>query len=168
MKKPDIKRLKYPLWFQIVFFVLTVIVPLILLMVEGYKSPSTSFKWTFGVLSSLVVIWAFINKFVISRFVEKVKEREVKLIHDYEIDVGNLDKIKWLWFTNEQKLAAFNAISIALYGSLFGVALTAISKGLMAIRGLIAIVAICYVVAYAMKFIVISVLKGKGDIDYEE
>ena len=163
-KKPDIKRLKYPLWFQIVFFVLTIIIPLILLMVEGYKSPSTSFKWTFGIISGLVVIWAFVNKFIVSRFVEKAKEREVKLVHDYEIDVGNPDKIKWLWFTNEQKLTAFNAITIALYGSLLAVVLTAISKGLMAIRGAIILVAICYVLAFIMKFIVISVLKGKGDL----
>lgn len=170
MKKPDIKRLKYPLWFQIVFFVLTIIIPLILLMVEGYQSPSTSFKITFGIISGLVIIWAFVNKFVISPFVQKAKEREVKLEHDYEIDVGNPDKIKWLWFTNEQKLAIFNAISIALYGSLIGIILAAISAAepLMKIRGVIIMVAICYIIAYVIKFILISVLKGKETYDNEE
>lgn len=169
MKKPDIKRLKYPLWFQIVFFILTVIAPLVFLMVEGYQAkcedgtPAIGFKLTFGVMSSLVIVWSFINHFIIKRLKDKIEERQVKLEHDYEIDVGNPTKIKWLWFTNEMKLAIFNTISITLYGTLFAIVITAIAKQLMAIRGAIILIAIFYVVAYALKFIVITVKRGKDD-----
>lgn len=159
--KPNIKRLKYPIWFHIIFFLLTVIVPLILIMVEGYKSPSTKFKITFGIISGLVVIWAFINKFLISKFIKAIRTRDLQLIHDYEIEVGNSNKIKYLWFTNEQKLTLFNVISIILYGSLFATVLTAIANGLMQIRGIIVMIAISYVIAYIFKFVIISVLKGK-------
>lgn len=158
--KLEIKRLRYPLWSQIVFFLLTVIVPLVLVMVEGYKSPSTGFKWTFGIISGLVVIWSFVHKFILSKWEDKWRERQVKLEHDYEIDVGNAAKIKWLWFNNELKLNAFTAVKVALWGSLLAVVITAIAKGLMQIKGAIVAIAICYVVAYVLKFLIITIQKG--------
>lgn len=166
--KLEIKRLRYPLWSQIVFFLLTVIVPLVLVMVEGYKSPSTGFKWTFGIISGLVVVWSFVHKFVLSKWEDKWRDRQVKLEHDYEIDVGNTKKIKWLWFDNEMKLNICVAIKVALWGSLLAVVITAIAKGLMLIKGAIIAIAICYVVAYVLKFLIITIQKGTDVYEDDE
>lgn len=168
MKKPDIKRLKYPLWFQIVFLILTIIIPLTFVMVEGYQSPRTNFKITFGLISGFVIIYSFVHKFILTKYEDKWRDRQVKLEHDYEIDVGNPDKIKWLWFNNELKLNIFVAIKIALWGSLFAVILNEIAEGFMKIRGALVVIVICYVLAYIMKFVVISILKGQEAYEDEE
>lgn len=167
-KKPQIKKLKYPLWFQIGFYILTIIVPLVLVMVEGYKSPSTGFKWTFGIISGLVLLWSFVDKFVIANLKTKIQDRKSKLEHDYEIDVGNPDKIKYIWFTNEQKLAIFETIHIALWGALLCIVLTAIANGIMLIKGALMMIAICYVAAYALKFIAITIQKGGENYEDDE
>lgn len=165
-RKPEIKRLKYPLWSHIVFFALTVIVPLVFVMVEGYQSPRTAFKWTFGVISGLVIVWSFLHKFILCKWEDSWRDRQAKLEHDYEIDVGNADKIKWLWFNNEMKLNAIIAVKIVLWGSLLAIVLNEIAEGFMKIRGALIAIAICYVVAYVIKFLVITIKKGVDS--YEE
>ena len=52
------------------------------------------------------------------------------------------------------------AIKVALWGSLMAVNITAIAKGLMLIKGAIIAIAICYVVAYVLKFLIITIQKG--------
>ena len=149
MKKPDIKRLRYPLWFHIVFYCLTVLIPLILIMVEGFSSHVSYFKWTFGVLALLVLTWSAIYKWLLSGMRKRIEERKHQLEHDYEIDVGNPEKIRYIWFTNEQKLVI--AVGIA--------------EGFMAIKGATICIAALYVIAYVIKFLTITFLKGyeKGD-----
>ena len=167
-KKPDIKRLKYPLWSQIVFFVLTVVAPIVFIMVEGYQSPRTGFKITFSLLCGLVVGWSFLSKFVLGKFEHKWRDRQSKLEHDYEIDVGNADKIRWLWFNNEMKLNACTAVKIALWGSLLAVVLNEVAEGFMKIKGMIILIAICYVLAYMLKFAVIAAAKGAETYEDDE
>lgn len=167
MKKPDIKKLKYPKWFHITFYCLTVIVPLILIMVEGFGAKTSSFRWTFGVVSMLLVAWLAIYNWLLRGLKQKVEDRKSKLEHDYEIDVGNLEKIKYIWFSNEMKLSIISAINIALWGTLFAVVLTGIAEGVMAIKGAIVIICTLYVIAYTLKLGTILYLRGeeKGDIN---
>lgn len=168
MKKLDIKKLKYPKWFHITFYCLTVIAPLILIMVEGFGAKTSSFRWTFGVISMLVVVWLAIYNWLLRGLKQKVEDRKSKLEHDYEIDVGNLEKIKYIWFSNEMKLSIISAINIALWGVLFAVVLTGIAEGVMAIKGAIITICTLYVIAYTLKFCTILYLRGeeeKGDIN---
>lgn len=167
MEKPDIKKLKYPIWFHVIFYCLTVVVPLILIMVEGFSAKTSSFRWTFGVVSMLLVSWLAIYNWLLRGIKKKVEDRKSKLEHDYEIDVGNSDKIKYIWFSNEMKLAIISAVNIVLWGTLFGVVLTGIAQGVMAIQGALITICILYVVAYILKFCTIIFLRGeeKGEID---
>lgn len=167
MNKPDIKKLKYPLWFHITFYCLTVIVPLILIMVEGFGAKTSTFRWTFGVLSMILVAWLAIYNWLLRGIKKKVEDRKSKLEHDYEIDVGNLEKIKYIWFSNEMKLAIISAVNVALWGAFFAVVLSGIAEGVMAIQGAVITICTLYVIAYTMKFCTILFLRGeeKGDID---
>lgn len=171
MNKQDIKKLKYPVWFQIVFYCLTIVVPLILIMIEGFGAKSSAFRWTFGVLSLILVAWLAIYKWLLQGIQKKVEDRKSKLEHDYEIDVGNLDKIKFIWFSNEMKLAIIQAINVFVWGAFFAVVLTGIAEGVMAIRGAVITICILYVIAYIFKFCTIAYLRGneeKGDVDHGE
>lgn len=166
MTKPEIKKLTYPVWFHITFYCLTVIVPLILIMIEGFGAKSSTFRWTFGVLSMLLVGWLAIYNWLLRGIKKKVEERKGKLEHDYEIDVGNLEKIKYIWFSNELKLAIISAVNVALWGTFFAVVLSGIAEGVMAIKGALITICTLYVIAYTFKFCTILFLRGeeKGDI----
>lgn len=169
MKKPVIKKLKYPLWFHIVFYCLTVLVPLVLIMVEGFSSHVSYFRWTFGVLAIIVLSWSAIYKWLLTGLRKKIADRKLQLEHDYEIDVGNPDKIKYIWFSNEQKLAIVDAANIGLWGLFIAVIAVGIAEGFMAIKGAVLCIAAVYVIAYVMKFLTITFLKGyeKGDDNNE-
>ena len=167
MNKPDIKKLKYPTWFHITFYCLTVIVPLILIMVEGFSAKTSSFRWTFGVVSMLLVAWLAIYNWLLRGLKKKVEDRKSKLEHDYEIDLGNLEKIKYIWFSNEIKLSIISTINVAIWGVLFAVVLTGIAEGVIAIKGAVVTICTLYVIAYTLKFCTILYLRGeeKGDLN---
>lgn len=161
MKKPNIKKLKYPLWFQITFLLLTVAVPLITLVVQGLNSPSKVFRISFTFICIALVAWIFIYKFVIKGIEDKLQKKKVALEHDYEIDVGNKEKAKWLWFSNELVLSIVNAIHVALIGILILLITIGIQEAALKIKGAMYFITILYLIAYIAKFVLILTLRGK-------
>ena len=161
MNKPKIKKLKYPLWFQITFLLLTVVAPLTTLVVLGLNSPSQVFRCSFTVICTLLIAWLFIYKFVIKGIEEKLQNKKSALEHDYEIDAGNKEKAKWLWFSNELALSIFNAIHVALIGVLILLITIGIQEAALKIKGAMYFIATLYLLAYIFKFILILTLRGK-------
>lgn len=162
-RKIKIKKLQYPLWFQIVFYVLTILAPLVIIMIEGYSSDDYWFRWTFGVISGLVLLWSLIHKFILSNYEKRMRDHKVALEHDYEIDVGNPRKIKWLWYTNEQWLTVIQLVQIILWSVLIIVFALGIKAAAVKINYLAIILGILYAIAYIIKFILISRLKGEDE-----
>lgn len=162
MKEPNIKRLKYPLWFNILFYVLTVVAPIVLMMVQGFNSPNTAFKVSFGVICTLLITWVYIRKFVLANIEKRLINEKSSLEHDYSIESGSSDKIKYLWFTNELWLNLINALHIALIGILIGLLAVGIQASCIKARGSVYIVALLYMIAYGIKFIYIVVSRNKG------
>jgi len=160
MAKPNIKKLGYPLWFNIVFLCLTVGGPIVLVVMEGLSSPSSAFRWTFMTVATALTAWVFIQHFLVKNLRKKLLAKQTALEHDYSIDVGNSNKIKYLWYTNEQWLTLFTLINGALFGGLVAVIMTGVASGLMHIRGTILLIAIFYVIAYTLKFMATTLLKG--------
>ena len=161
MKKPNIKKLKYPLWFHIVFYCLTVIVPLVAILIQGFKSNSTLFKFTFVMICAAVILWIFARKFLIANLEEKMQARKAALEHDYEIEVGNPEKAKWLWFNNEMWLSIINAIHVALIGLLIFVCAWGVESAAIQIKGVGILITLLYIMAYVLKFILIVKLRGQ-------
>lgn len=168
MKKPDIKKLKYPLWLQIVFYVLTVVSPLILIAVEGFKSPHAAFRFTFGVIAGLLLTWTFLKKFIIVKYVKKLTDKKSTLEHEYEVEVGNLNKVKYLWYQNELFLNLFEAINVTLIGSLIAIVAYGIQAGSYKVKAITLIIALLYTLAYITKFIYIIVTRDKEYKDAED
>jgi len=164
MSHVKIKKLKYPLWLNIVFLILTVVVPIGLFIYEGCCSKSSSFRITFLGVITLVIVWIFINKFILKNYKIKLLTKQQALEHDYSIDNGNPEKIRYLWSANEKLLYLFNIIDIIVFGGLGALAAIGISNRLMEIKGVILIMASVYVVAYTMKFIFL--MSGK-EVDDE-
>lgn len=161
MKKPNIKKLKYPFWFQIAFLLFTVAAPLITLVVQGLNSPSKVFRVSFTMICLLLVAWIFVYKFVIKGIEEKLQKKKVALEHDYEIDVGNSEKCKWSWFSNELILSIINAVHVVLIGSLILLVMIGIQEAALKIKGAALFITILYLIAYIAKFVMIITLRGK-------
>lgn len=158
-KKPSIKKLGYPLWFSILFYSLTVLLPIFLLFLEGLKAPDTklgvTFKVSFGVLGIGLVAWVLIKKLFIHRIETKLIAKQVALEHDYSIDVGDPDKIKYLWYNNQKLLAIFDFVSVVLYGGLIVVILLGVTSMLLKVKTLVLIVIALYLIAYTIKYVVL-------------
>lgn len=167
MKKPNIKKLKYPLWFQIVFLLFTVAAPIVTLIVQGLNSPNRTFRITFTVIGIILVAWIFIRKFVIHGMETKLEQKKAAIEHDYELDIGNPEKCRWLWFSNELLLSIIKAIHVALIGMLIMLIMIGIQEAAIKIKGAAFFIMILYLLAYIAKFILILVLRGREFNDKE-
>ena len=161
MKKPNIKKLKYPLWFQIVFLLFTVAAPVVTLIVQGLNSPNKSFRITFTVIGTILVAWIFIRKFVIRGIESKLEQKKSAIEHDYELDIGNPTKCRWLWFSNELLLSIIKAIHVALIGMLIMLIMIGIEEAAIKIKGAAFFIMILYLLAYIIRFVLILILRGK-------
>jgi len=154
-----VQKLKYPLWFNIVFFILTIGVPIGFIIMEGLKAPSTpvgsAFKVSFLIFSVFIVAWFFINKFLVIDIEKKLLVKQAALEHDYSIRVGDADAIKYMWYSNQAKLSLFNLINVLVYGGFLFVIMLGISSALIEIKGVVFVITTLYVVAYTIKFILL-------------
>lgn len=167
MSKPNIKKLKYPLWYNIVFAILTVAIPLGLFVYECLSAAHTQagvvFKVTFVGLTLAIIAWLFLNHFVIKKFKEKVHAKQLLLEHDYSAQVGNPDALKAMWYANERWLTLFEIAGVLLYGGLGALILIAVQSAVIKVKGILIIIAICYTIAYTIKYLLLILRKEATD-----
>lgn len=166
-KKPNIKKLVYPKWLSIVFYVLTIIGPLVTIMIQGFMSPSKPFRITFGLLAGILVAWTFVDKFILKKFKAKIDVEKVQLEHDYSIEVGNPKKCEYLWYTNELWIVLFNFTSVALLGTFILLLIYGAQTACIKLTGTSTIIVILFAAAYATKFIYLFTKKDKLE-EHEE
>lgn len=167
MSKPNIKKLKYPLWYNIVFAILTVAIPLGLFVYKCLTAARTQsgvvFKVTFIGLTLAIIAWLFLNHFVIKKFKEKVKAKQLLLEHDYSAQVGNPNALKAMWYVNERWLTLFEIAGVLLYGGLGAAILIAIELGSIKVKYILIIIATCYAIAYTIKYLLLILRKEATD-----
>ena len=164
----QVKKLKYPLWLDITFTILTVVAPIILIVVQGLTSPSRTFRFSFTVICSLLLSWIFIKKFIIKPKEDKLIKEKVNLEHDYSIDVGDPKKCKFLWITNELWLTLFNVIQTALFGLTILLLAVGIESANIKVKFSSFLVIIFYLLAFGMKIIYLLAKKEALEEKEEE
>jgi len=166
MPRPNlvIKKLGYPLWFNIVFPILTILVPIVLIAVESLQAPSTTtgsvFKVSFVALSVGIIAWFFAKKFLVKNWEERLVAKQAALEHDYSISVGDPELTKYHWYNNETKLTLINIVNIVLYGGLTFLIMLGISSALIEVKGVVLLITGIYVVAFTIKFMLLMIRKG--------
>jgi len=164
MTKPVIKKLGYPMWFNIVFFLLTIAVPIGLVIAEGLKAPATpsgvAFKVSFTLFSTSIVVWFFLKTFVVKHIETKLLAKQTALEHDYSIKVGDPEAIKYLWYQNESYLSMFHLVTSILYGGFIIIIMLGISSALIKIHGIVVFVMSLYIIAYTIKFVLLMIRRG--------
>lgn len=156
--KRKIDKLKYPLWFNIAFYILTIVAPLAYVLIEGYKAPNQFFRLTFAIIVGLLILWLFINKFLLKDKFDTIKSKKLQLEHEYQIKVGDADNIRQLWFNNEIAYNLINAINVLIYGLLIIVIAYGISLGCLKVKAITIYITICYVLAFLLKFLVLTLI----------
>ena len=167
MSKPNIKKLKYPLWYNIVFAILTIIIPLGLFVYECLSAAHTQagvvFKVSFVAIVIAIIAWLFLNHFVIKKFKDKLIAKQAMLEHDYSAEVGNPDALKTMWYDNEKWLTVFEIIQVLLYGGLGALILIAVQSAIIKVKGILIIIACCYIIAYTIKYMLLIMRKEATD-----
>lgn len=164
----QVKKLKYPLWLDIIFTILTVAAPIILIVVQGLTSPSHAFRFSFTVICSLLLAWIFIKKFVIKPKEDKLNKEKLNLEHDYSIDVGDPKKCKYLWLQNELWLMLFNSIQATLFGLTIMLLAIGIQNANIKVKFSSFLVIIFYLLAFGMKTIYLLAKKEALEEKEEE
>lgn len=159
----NIKKLKYPIWEQIIFYALTLVAPIVLLVVQGLTSPHKVFRVSFTFICTLLLTWVFVKKFLIAPYLKRLKDEKSILEHDYSIDVGNADKSKFMWCTNELRLFIVNMIEVGLFGTVILLLAFGIKNMTFNIQGSSFMVIIFYFVAFAIRITYLLVRRAKSD-----
>lgn len=159
-----IKKLGYPLWFNIVFPILTILLPIILIFIESLQAPTTTtgsiFKFSFVGFSIAILTWFFAKKFLIKNVEDRLIAKQAALEHDYSISVGDPELTKYHWYRNESKLTLINLVNTVLYGGLIFIIVLGVSSALIEVKSIVVIITAIYVIAFSMKFVLITVRSG--------
>lgn len=169
-RRLNIKKLKYPLWLNITFSILTIVAPILLIVIESLKASADgnqTFRLSFTVIATAVVAWTIIYKIVINKMQVKLIAKQALLEHDYSTENGNIEKIEYLWRNNEIKLTLFSLVNFVIYGGLTVLILIGVSNGLIRIRILIGLIVSTYILAYGVKFMYL-ILRGGLEEDLHE
>lgn len=165
--KVVVKKLRYSWFTNSVFFCLTVLIPIVLIFIEGYKAPNTTtgtiFKVSFTGLSIGLITWIIISKTFLKNYKTKLLARQSALEHDYSTENGNIEKIRLMWYRNERVLTIFSLVSVILTGGLISIILLGVSYAFITISNTIILIVGLYALAYTIKFIALIIPGGDED-----
>jgi|LGVF01.2.fsa_nt_gb hypothetical protein len=162
MRGPTLRKLKYPRWFTILFYLLTIVIPVGLIASEGMKVPDQLFRVGFMTIALLAIVWFIIKKQLVSKIETKLLSTQATLELNYSTDIGDSIKTKQLWFENEQKLLWFSMTSVLLNGGLLVLMLMGVASSFMKIRLSLIIIIVLYLIAYTLKTLIVLAMKGEG------
>lgn len=139
-----IKKLKLPLWAEIVYFALIAIGPAVITALELFQSHSSVFKITFTSLGALLLTIIVIRRFVLLNKISKIKEKILLLEHDYQSGSGDKESQKVLWGRYNLIIYIYNVIVFVLALVLAVLFITALSEQLIQFKGA-SILILCFV-----------------------
>lgn len=157
------KRLKTPLWLNLVYFIFVIVVPAIITALELFQSRNTIFKWSFASIGSILLLTIVLKKFVFKNKITKLEQKIILLEHDYNINVGDKHKIFTYWKRYTILLNSFTLLITLLSTILGWMFVTALANGLIAFRGAMAFILLFVIIGITFKIIAYMFLRG----DYE-
>lgn len=156
MSKVTAKKLKLPIWQDIIYLICVAVAPIVITCLELFSSHSTVFKVTFSSIGALLITIMVIKRFVINNKIENIRKETFALEHDYSIAVGDEKLIKAKWKKCKLILYIYDATIVLISLLLATLFVTAITEGLIAFKG--AILAILLSVFSGISFKIICYL----------
>lgn len=146
-QKVKAKKIKQPLWQELVYSALVAVAPIVITCIELFQSHSTFFKWSFASIGAILVTYIVIRKFIINDKIKKAKAEILQIEHDYSLNIGNEKLAKQKWKHLNLIIYIYNALMVILSMALIYLFVTALADGLIAFKG-------------AVLFILLFVLAG--------
>lgn len=146
-KKIKAKKLKQPLWQELVYLALVGVAPIVITCIELFQSHSTIFKWSFASIGAILITYIVLRKFIINEKIKKAKAEILQIEHDYSLNIGDEALAKQKWKHLNLVVYIYNAIMVLLVMALVYLFVTALVDGLIAFKG-------------AVLFILLFVLAG--------
>ena len=166
-QKVKAKKLKQPLWQELVYLALVGVAPIVITCIELFQSHSTFFKWSFASIGAILITYIIIRKFIINEKIKKAKAEILQIEHDYSLNIGDESLAKQKWKHLNLIVYIYNAIMVLLAMALVYLFVTALVDGLIAFKG--AILLIFLFVLAGMIFKIITYLVAEfQDVDEEE
>ena len=134
-QKVKAKKLKQPLWQELVYLALVGIAPIVITCIELFQSHSTFFKWSFASIGAILITYIVIRKFIINEKIKKAKAEVLQIEHDYSLNIGDEALAKQKWKHLNLIIYIYNAIMVLLAMALIYLFITALADGLIAFRG---------------------------------
>lgn len=157
------KKLKTPLWVEIVYFLLIFVTPVVITCLELFQSKSTMFKWSFTSIGLILMVLIILKKYVFKNNIKRMEDKLVLLEHDFSIDNGNKEKIFVIWKQYKLILNALDLLSTLLSSILAWLFITALSTGLIAFKGAMSLICLTVIVAITFKLLSYSFMRYKHE-----
>lgn len=146
-QKVKAKKLKQPLWQELVYLALVGVAPIVITCIELFQSHSTMFKWSFASIGAILISYIVLRRFIINEKIKKAKVEILQIEHDYSLNIGDESLAKQKWKHLNLIVYIYNAIMVLLAMALIYLFVTALVDGLIAFKG-------------AVLFILLFVLAG--------
>lgn len=152
MSNVKVERLKLCLWQELLYLFFVMLVPAAVSACEVFSSHSTVFKITFSSIGSILMTVIIVRKFVFKSHVMKLQDKCLLNEHDYEIDVGDKDKLRKTWAIYNIIILAYHAIVMLLSVVLTWLFVNALADQIIKFKGAITIILISVFVGILLRF----------------
>ena len=133
--KVKAKKLKQPLWQELVYLALVMIAPIVITCIELFQSHSTMFKWSFASIGTILITYIVVRKFIINERIRKAKEEIIQIEHDYSLNIGDEKLARQKWKHLNLVLYIYNALMVILWMALIYLFIQALIDGFIAFKG---------------------------------
>ena len=134
-KKITARKLKQPLWQELVYLALVMVAPIVITCIELFQSHSTIFKWSFASVGAILITYIVVKKFIINEKIRKAKEEIIQIEHDYSLKIGDDNLARQKWKHLNLVVYIYNAIMVLLWMALIYLFIQALADGLIAFKG---------------------------------
>lgn len=161
-KKVKAKKLKQPLWQELVYLALVMVAPIVITCIELFQSSSTIFQWSFASIGAILVTYIVIRKFIINERIKRARDEIVQIEHDYSLNIGDDKLAKQKWKHLNLVIYIYNAIMVLLAMALIYLFVTALADGLIEFKG-----AILFILLFVLAGMVFKAITYLG-AEFEE
>lgn len=134
-RKVKARKLKQPLWQELVYLALVMVAPIVITCVELFQSHSSAFKWSFASIGAILITYIVIRKFIINERIRKAKEEIIQIEHDYSLNIGDEKLARQKWKHLNLVLYIYNALMVILWMALIYLFIQALIDGFIAFKG---------------------------------
>lgn len=168
MAKVNVDRLRLTWWQELLYLLFVMIIPVVIAACEIFTSHNTVFKVTFSSVGCILIVVILVRKFVFHAKVEKWQEKCIMKEHDYEINVGDKDKLRKTWAIYNMLILAYHSIVLILSLVLAWLFITALCDQFVQFKGASALILASALVGIAVRFVIFAAMtRTKEEQDAE-